>query len=125
MEARTLTITVQPNWQGALLHAARGAFQANAYRGETLNFDSPAAFFSRLTERRWILINTLQGAGELPVRELARRVGRDVKRVHEDASVLVDLGLVDPVAEGLGADPELAGDTGDGSLALAGLLDPL
>ncbi len=100
MEARTLTINMQPDWQGALRHAARSAFQANAYQGETLNFDSPAAFFSHLTERRWVLINALQGAGELPVRELARRVGRDVKRVHEDASVLVDLGLVERTSRG-------------------------
>ncbi|MDP2785530.1 MAG: DNA-binding protein [Sulfurimicrobium sp.] len=100
MEARTLTITMEPSWQGALRHAARDAFQASAYQGETLNFDSPAAFFSRLTERRWALINTLQGAGELPVRELARRVGRDVKRVHEDASALVDLGLVERTPRG-------------------------
>lgn len=100
MEARTLTITMQPNWQGALRNVARDAFQANAYQGETLNFDSPAAFFSRLTERRWLLINALQGAGELPVRELARRVGRDVKRVHEDASALVDLGLVERTPRG-------------------------
>lgn len=100
MEARTLTITMQPNWQGALRQAARNAFQAGAYQGETLNFDSPAAFFSRLTERRWALINALQGAGELPVRELARRVGRDVKRVHEDASALVDLGLVERTPRG-------------------------
>lgn len=100
MEARTLTINMRPDWQGALRHAARSAFQANAYQGETLNFDSPAAFFSHLTERRWVLINALQGAGELPVRELARRVGRDVKRVHEDASVLVDLGLVERTSRG-------------------------
>ena len=100
MEARTLTINMQPDWQGALRRAARSAFQANAYQGETLNFDSPAAFFSHLTERRWVLINALQGSGELPVRELARRVGRDVKRVHEDASVLVDLGLVERTSRG-------------------------
>ncbi|MDP2827893.1 MAG: DNA-binding protein [Sulfuricellaceae bacterium] len=100
MEARTLTISMQPNWQAALRHAAGDAFQANTYQGETLNFDSPAAFFSRLTERRWVLINALQGSGELPVRELARRVGRDVKRVHEDASVLVDLGLVERTSRG-------------------------
>lgn len=29
------------------------------------------------------------------MRELARRLGRDVKRVHEDASALVALGLVE------------------------------
>jgi len=91
---------MQPNWQEVLRREAKAAFQADAYQGEILNFDSPATFFSRLTERRWVLVNTLQGCGELPVRELARRVGRDVKRVHEDAGVLVDLGLVERTSRG-------------------------
>jgi len=38
---------------------------------------------------------------------------------------LVDLRLGDPLADGFGADAELAGNAGDGALALAGLLDPL
>ena len=100
MEARTLTITVQPDWQGALRQAAKAAFHASAYQGETLNFDSPSAFFSHMTERRWALVNALLGAGELSVRELARRVGRDVKRVHEDVSALAELGLVERSARG-------------------------
>lgn len=34
------------------------------------------------------------GAGEVPVRELARCVLRDVKRVHEDAAEMVKFGLI-------------------------------
>jgi hypothetical protein len=44
-----------------------------------LNFETPGAFFGQLTARHWALVNALQGQGELAVRELARRVGRDVK----------------------------------------------
>lgn len=95
MEKRTLTITLQPDWQAALRKVARVAMDAADYQGETLNFDSPAAFFSRLTERRWAMVHALQGAGEVPVRELARRVGRDVRRVHDDAAELVALGLLE------------------------------
>lgn len=29
------------------------------------------------------------------MRELARRLGRDVKRVHEDAAALIELGLIE------------------------------
>lgn len=94
MEKRTLTITVNADWKTALRAAGRKA-ATRSYQGETLNFESPGAFFGRLTARRWALVNVLQGAGEVAVRELARRVGRDVKRVHEDASVLVDLGLLE------------------------------
>lgn len=94
MAQRTLTITVQPDWRGALRAAGRAA-QRDRYQGETLNFETPAVFFSRLTARRWTLVQTLVGAGEVSVRELARRAGRDVKRVHEDVQTLAELGLVE------------------------------
>ena len=42
----------------------------------------------------------MNGYGPLGVRELARRVGRDVKGVHTDAQVLVLCGLVDKSADG-------------------------
>ena len=93
MEPRTLTITLRADWQAALRDTAASAFRQTSYVGETLNFDSPAAFFGQLTEKRWSLVRALQEAGNLSVRELARRSGRDVKRVHEDAQVLVALGL--------------------------------
>jgi predicted transcriptional regulator len=91
---RTLTIALQPDWRAALRQAAKKA-QATRYQGETLNFETPASFFGRLTERRWAIVTALLGQGTLAVRELARRVGRDVKRVHEDVQVLAELGLVE------------------------------
>lgn len=100
MEARKLTITINPNWHGTLRQTAQDAFSAPKYQGETLNFETPEMFFSRLTSRRWTMLSALLGAGELPVRELARRLGRDVKRVHEDASALVELGLFERTASG-------------------------
>ncbi len=65
MEARTLTITLQPDWKAALRASAQVAFKADSYQGERLNFESAGAFFSHLTERRWALIHALQGAGEV------------------------------------------------------------
>jgi hypothetical protein len=70
MKQRHLTITLQPDWRAALRSAGAKA-KAATYQGERLNFESPA------------------------IRELARRVGRDVKRVHEDVQVLAELGLVE------------------------------
>lgn len=98
-QPRTLTITLQPDWKAALRGAGKRA-QARTYQGEVLNFESPGAFFSRLTERRWELVRTLQGQGEMAVRELARRVERDVKRVHEDVQTLAELGLVERTESG-------------------------
>lgn len=39
-------------------------------------------------------------AGELPVHELARGVGRDVKRVHEDIGIPTNLGLLERTESG-------------------------
>lgn len=99
MEKRTLTITVQPDWRAALRTAARLS-RAPDYQGETLNFETPGAFFAGLTARRWTLVQLLLGAGEISVRELARRAGRDVKRVHEDVTALTELGLMERTTQG-------------------------
>jgi len=41
-----------------------------------------------------------RGKGELSVRELARIVDRDVKRVHEDIVILAELGLLERTESG-------------------------
>ncbi len=99
MTDRYLTITLQPDWKGGLRAAAQAA-KAGTYQGEVLNFETPAQFFGQLTERRWDIVRRAQGKGELSVRELARLVDRDVKRVHEDVVTLADLGLLERTDSG-------------------------
>lgn len=94
MSKRTLTVTLQPDWKAALRQTGRSA-SARTYQGEVLNFESPGVFFGRMTERRWAIVRALQGQGEIALRELARRVERDVKRVHDDVQQLIELGLVE------------------------------
>jgi predicted transcriptional regulator len=77
---------VQGNYRGAT--SAEGG-------GVTLNFERPGAFIGRLRERRWAPATTLLGQGAMAVRELARRAGHDVRRVHEGVQVLTGLGLVE------------------------------
>ena len=69
---RSLTITMTSDWRAASRQAGK-AVQADSYQGETLNFESPGAFFGRLTDRRWALLTPLLGQGAMAVRELARR----------------------------------------------------
>ncbi len=100
---RRLTITLDADWQDALRQAgaqARNGLESGEYQGERLNFETPAVFFSRLTPNRWEMIRVLQGAGETGVRELARRLGRDVRRVHDDARILCELGLIERTEQG-------------------------
>lgn len=96
---RHLTITLQADWRAGLLQAGAHA-KAASYQGEVLNFESPGDFFARLSDKRWALLHAMQGQGELAVRELARRVGRDVKRVHQDVQTLIELGLVERADSG-------------------------
>jgi predicted transcriptional regulator len=42
----------------------------------------------------------MTGAGAVGVRELARRVGRDVKGVHTDAQALMSAGVVERTDDG-------------------------
>ena len=94
MNNRTLMITMAPDWRAALRAAGKQA-TSRLYQGEVLNFESAGSFFGKLTERRWELVQALQGQGPMAVRELARRVARNVRRVHDDVEVLAELGLVE------------------------------
>ena len=99
MTQRYLTITLQPDWKAAI-RAAGVAAKADTYKGEVLNFETPAQFFRQLSEKRWDIVRAAQGKGDLPVRELARIVARDVKRVHEDVGILTELGLLERTESG-------------------------
>lgn len=99
MTKRTLLITMNADWRGAMRTAGRKA-TSRSYQGEVLNFETAASFFGKLTERRWSLVHALQGRGPTSVRELARRVARDVRRVHDDVQALADLGLVERTESG-------------------------
>lgn len=104
MTTRRLLITMNSNWRDALRAAAKRA-SARTYQGEVLNFEDPGSFFGRLTERRWELLRTLQTQGSMSIRELARRVGRDVRRVHDDVEALTELGVVERTENGGAACP--------------------
>ena len=99
MTQRNLTITLQPDWKAAI-RAVGVAAKADTYQGEFLNFETPAQFFGQLSEKRWNIVRAAQGKGEMSVRELARVVDRDVKRVHDDIVVLAELGLLERTENG-------------------------
>jgi len=99
MSTRKLRITVDADWRAVLRNSARKS-QQSKYQGEHLNFESADLLLGKLTVLRWALVRELLGAGEVPIRELARRVGRDVKRVHDDIVILAELGLLERTDSG-------------------------
>ncbi len=46
------------------------------------------------------MLKALCGTGRMPIREAARRVGRDVKAVHADVTALLDAGLLNRSPDG-------------------------
>lgn len=54
-----------------------------------------------LAPLRIAIVRALAGQGALSIREVARRVGRDVQAVHRDVTTLVNAGIVDRVEEGV------------------------
>ena len=64
-------------------------------------FSSPAQLFSVISPKRWQLIEHLQHLGPSTIRGLARSLDRDVKRVHDDVTAMIDWGIVERDQEGL------------------------
>lgn len=99
---RTATIHIRK--AGDTLAAARNGFltawKTSEYQGEHFDFESPAALFRVLTPKRWELIECLQKTGPIGVRALARSLNRDVKRVHDDTTAMIEVGLVEKMPDG-------------------------
>ncbi|EPW1447571.1 winged helix-turn-helix transcriptional regulator [Salmonella enterica subsp. houtenae serovar 43:z4:z23:-] len=63
--------------------------------GEFITFLSFGDLHSTLTPKRMDILNAMTGEGELTFREIASRVGRDVKAVHTDVTALIKCGIVE------------------------------
>jgi len=95
---RRLTIQVEPDFDvetEQFLQRVKHGLATGEYQGEHLSFATADQFFRDLTPNRWRMVHHLMGKGEVGVRALARQLGRDVRRVHEDAATLVELGLLE------------------------------
>ena len=75
-----------------------------AFRGEKqgafIGFASLDILWKVLTPKRWEIVRTMAGAGPLTIREVSRRVKRDVKSVHGDVQALLKAGVLDHAEDG-------------------------
>lgn len=60
-----------------------------------IGFADERALWRTLTPLRWDILKTMTGAGSLALREIARRVARDVRGVHSDVHSLLAVGLIE------------------------------
>ncbi len=54
-----------------------------------------------LAPSRLAIVKALAGQGALSIREVARRVGRDVQAVHRDVTTLANAGVIDRTDKGV------------------------
>ena len=78
-----------------MMASAKRAFRTGEYQGESLGFANLSQLFAVFSANRWQAIEKLQEIGPSSLRGLARALGRDVKRVHEDVDRLIEEGLIE------------------------------
>ena len=71
------------------------AWESGEPQAAYIGFESEEQLWNTLTLKRWQILKVMTGAGELSIREVARRAGRDIKAVHGDVTALLLCGLLE------------------------------
>src|ERR1700674_417792 len=99
MEAFMTTVTIGlssvEDTKARTLRAFRGHKQ-----GAFISFASAELLWKVITPKRWEVLRAMTGAGPVAIREVARRVDRDVKSVHGGIQALLKTGVGDPAENG-------------------------
>ena len=78
---------------------ASAAFRGKK-QGARISFASEDLLWKTLTPKRRALLKLMADQGSMAIREIARRVARDVRAVHSDIHVLLRAGILEKAAEG-------------------------
>lgn len=81
-----------------MLGRAQAAFEGKRQEPR-IDFSSFKELFAIMTVKRWEIVHAMAGAGALSIREVARRVNRDVKGVHSDVTALLSCGVLSRTRE--------------------------
>ena len=95
MTTVTIGLSSLEDAKGRMLRAFGGEEQ-----GAFIGFMSVELLWKVMTPKRWGVLKAMTGAGPLAIREVARRVRRDVKSVHGDVQALLAAGVLDRSEDG-------------------------
>jgi predicted transcriptional regulator len=87
------SVTIGVSSAGETKQRVLRAFQGEA-QGAFISFATPELLWKAITPKRWDVLRAMIGAGPVAIREVARRVGRDVKSVHGDIQALLKAGVL-------------------------------
>jgi predicted transcriptional regulator len=95
MSTVTLGISSVEHTKARMRRAFHGEKQ-----GAFISFASAELLWKVITPKRWQVLRAMTGAGPIAIREVARRVERDVKAVHGDVQALLKVGVIDRTTNG-------------------------
>jgi predicted transcriptional regulator len=97
MNEATLTIGVRSLDQ--FVGQVAREVETQGHTSASLYFSTAEDLFKTIGGRRWEILQALAGQGEIGVRELARRVKRELKSVYRDTEALVAGGVIEKTVE--------------------------
>jgi predicted transcriptional regulator len=100
METYVTTVTLSVASREDVTRRAEAAFRGED-QGEHISFATVDLLWQTLTRKRWELLQAMTGQGDMSIREVARRVARDVKAVHGDVHALINAGVMDRTDHGV------------------------
>ena len=95
MTAVTIGISFVEDTKARTVRAFQGKKQ-----GAFISFATAELLWKVITPKRWEVLRAMTGAGPIAIREVARRVTRDVKSVHGDVQALLKAGVLDRTDDG-------------------------
>ncbi len=98
------TVTLQVATRDEVTRRTLDAFRGRKQRAR-ISFATPELLWKVLTAKRWEILQAMASQGPLTIREVARRVERDVKGVHSDVHKLLDAGVLTRTEKNLVAFP--------------------
>ena len=93
------TVTIGVSSMKELRQRTAAAFRGKK-QGARISFASEDLLWKALTPKRWALLKAMAGQGAMAIREIARRVKRDVRAVHSDVHALLKAGVLDRADDG-------------------------
>jgi predicted transcriptional regulator len=102
MTTLTVRLSTVAEAKARFVEAGRRALEGEVAEAvPSINFTSYDDMHRVLAPSRLAIVKALAGQGALSIREVARRVDRDVQAVHRDVTALVNAGVIDRTEKGV------------------------
>lgn len=101
MNMVTIRLSSMADVKARFAEAMRGNRSDGVEAVPSIEFASYEEMHKVLAPSRLAIVKALAGQGALSIREIARRVGRDIQAVHRDVTTLINAGVVDRTRDGV------------------------